>query len=433
MGAEMFDAPWAEVVPGLWMGGNRQPPTSDLFDAVLTLGYRAKVIAGIPVEDQLEWRIADAERPPPAEGLASVVAFVLERWQAGKRVLVRCELGLNRSGLIVGLVLVASGMSGDDAVAAIGKARGYLALSNRTYRSLVLGEPTKTRHGAHGAAGVLFRDGDRYLLLQRAGHVLEPGTWGIPGGALRAGEAPWQAAVREAREEIGQLPPALTIAAEHVHTDPQGWTFTTFVVDAAPSVRLNAEHTDSRWVTTAESTRLRLHPDLAESWHALTGPEVMWRAFGLDRDSDGPLLTAPVGRGALKWGARLTTDWTTGATMTAACPHVHVWDTAPVYDCTCGLCAVETFDTAVTFARETAMAARYVVGHADPMVIGAVRPEGRVLPANPKMPDPLGTWRAERLTITGPLYLPPGSEGQAEGLAARYGVEVAPIEARSSA
>lgn len=416
--------PWAEVAPGLWMGGNRWPPTAARFDAILSLGYREKAIDGIPCTDQLQWVIADAERPPPAGGLAECVAWVLDRWQSGKRVLVRCELGLNRSGLVVGLALVASGMSGDAAISAIRNARSSFALSNKTYAAMVRGRLERRRHGTRGAAGVVFRDGDRYLLLRRAGHVLEPGTWGIPGGALHDGETPWQAAVREAGEEIGQLPSDLTVAAEHVHADPGGWTYATFVVDAAPAVRLNTEHTESRWVTTGESTRLRLHPDLAESWHALTGPDLMWRVFGLSSDSDGPQLTGPVGSHAAYFGVNLDTDWTTGPSKTAACPHVHVFDTAPVYDCTCGLCAVETFDAAVTFARETRLAAGAFMGRARPMVIGAVRPEGRVIPANPNMPDPFGTWRAEQLTITGPLYLPGGSEAHADALAARYGVEV---------
>jgi 8-oxo-dGTP pyrophosphatase MutT (NUDIX family) len=53
----------------------------------------------------------------------------------------------------------------------------------------------------------------RYLLQKRT-----DGTWGLPGGKLHAGEDAWDGAVREASEELGDLPeglvPRLTLVSE---------------------------------------------------------------------------------------------------------------------------------------------------------------------------------------------------------------------------
>ncbi len=56
----------------------------------------------------------------------------------------------------------------------------------------------------------------RYLLQQR-----DDGSWGMPGGSTHAGEKGWDAAYREATEEIGDLP-GLKVVAELNHVDPDG-------------------------------------------------------------------------------------------------------------------------------------------------------------------------------------------------------------------
>ena len=46
----------------------------------------------------------------------------------------------------------------------------------------------------------------RFLLQKRSRRVHRPGSWSIPGGAIREGESPAKAAIREAIEETGPLP-----------------------------------------------------------------------------------------------------------------------------------------------------------------------------------------------------------------------------------
>jgi 8-oxo-dGTP pyrophosphatase MutT (NUDIX family) len=70
-------------------------------------------------------------------------------------------------------------------------------------------------------AGVLMiaRGTGRVLLTLRSSGVRNPGTWGLPGGALEEGESPESGARREAAEELGfsgpiELYPAHVFRAE---------------------------------------------------------------------------------------------------------------------------------------------------------------------------------------------------------------------------
>lgn len=63
----------------------------------------------------------------------------------GKRVLVACAMGLNRSGLVTGVSLRLAGLTGHQAVHAIRSARGKNALSNPLYAKIVEEfEPART-------------------------------------------------------------------------------------------------------------------------------------------------------------------------------------------------------------------------------------------------------------------------------------------------
>jgi 8-oxo-dGTP pyrophosphatase MutT (NUDIX family)/predicted ABC-type ATPase len=65
----------------------------------------------------------------------------------------------------------------------------------------------RTSDGRKIAAGLLIFAGDFVLLAQRSMAISQGGTWGIPGGAVEAGESALVAATRETEEELGGLPP----------------------------------------------------------------------------------------------------------------------------------------------------------------------------------------------------------------------------------
>jgi 8-oxo-dGTP pyrophosphatase MutT (NUDIX family) len=259
---------WNEVVPGLWQGSAVSAPTRSDFDAVVTVCEDACPVGEGVDEHWLP--LEDDAYEPNADELQNAVDWLTERWQAGKRCLVRCQKGWNRSGLIVGLTLKAAGTEPVEAIRQIRSARGTMALHNGTFTSLILGTPVPDtpRWGVEGAAGILFRrpsDG-RYLLLRRSSGTIAAGRWGIPGGGLLPNEDPWHAAVRESVEEIGTHPDSLTPSGSYTHTDADGWRYTTFLVDAEPTIRLNDEHDERRWVTSTDTASMRMHPDLERDW-----------------------------------------------------------------------------------------------------------------------------------------------------------------------
>jgi hypothetical protein len=131
---------WSEIAPGLWMGGSPElgEPTSELpFDAVVTL-YAFAPPASWLVE---ELRYGFFDGPMDLVDVPRVLrtsAWAYERWQAGDRVLIRCQAGLNRSGLVTALVLMAGGLSAAHAIDVIRERRSSYALCNRSFEAWLL-------------------------------------------------------------------------------------------------------------------------------------------------------------------------------------------------------------------------------------------------------------------------------------------------------
>jgi protein-tyrosine phosphatase len=69
------------------------------------------------------------------EKLFEVASWGFKRWLAGDRILVRCQAGLNRSGLITCLILMLKGYSQIEAIELIRNKRSEVALFNRNYIS----------------------------------------------------------------------------------------------------------------------------------------------------------------------------------------------------------------------------------------------------------------------------------------------------------
>ncbi|NNE10653.1 MAG: NUDIX domain-containing protein [Ilumatobacter sp.] len=128
------------------------------------------------------------------------------------------------------------------------------------------------RWGRFGAAGVVFvvrfPDGPRVMLQKRSAFAHEGGTWSCAGGALDEGEQPLTGALREASEEVGEIPDGHTVLG-HVSFQPANdWSYTTFVVEVPSEfgASINFETDAIAWDTPDEVEQRPLHAGFAAAW-----------------------------------------------------------------------------------------------------------------------------------------------------------------------
>jgi 8-oxo-dGTP diphosphatase len=144
--------------------------------------------------------------------------------------------------------------------------------------------PDGTRYwGRYGAAGSLVWYPPKGVLLQlRAGWSHHGGTWGIPGGALKHGEEPRQAALREANEEAGVPRVGMQVVHETV-LDLGFWSYTTVVwyTDTyfEPTIK-DLESEALQWVPVESVAGLDLHPGFAAAWPELRNTLVVPKKNG---------------------------------------------------------------------------------------------------------------------------------------------------------
>lgn len=91
-------------------------------------------------------------------------------------------------------------------------------------------------------AGLLLRDGNKFLLVKRE----DNGLWEQPGGHIEKGESAKEAALREAEEEAGSIPDGETRRLREMRGPVVNYT--TFLRDVPEfSPTLSDEHTDWEW------------------------------------------------------------------------------------------------------------------------------------------------------------------------------------------
>ncbi|MEY4323342.1 MAG: hypothetical protein RL410_1123 [Actinomycetota bacterium] len=145
---------YTEILPGLWMGGTHDEDTTDIakelpklahevpFEAVVTLFAWAHPMPwGI---EEMRWGFADADMSyVDTERLFRVVDWAHARWKAGDRTLIRCQAGMNRSGLVTALVLMKEDFKAEDAIKLLRDKRSEVVLFNDHFVDyLVSLEPT---------------------------------------------------------------------------------------------------------------------------------------------------------------------------------------------------------------------------------------------------------------------------------------------------
>jgi hypothetical protein len=133
-----------EILPNLFMGGTLDSKTIDCaqplqefqsereFDCIVTL-YAWAAPANWGVEER-RLGFPDAQIIEEyLEPIHEMAAWAHSRWKSGKKVLIRCQAGLNRSGLLTALVLLQEGHSPKQAIELIREKRSEWALCNSDY------------------------------------------------------------------------------------------------------------------------------------------------------------------------------------------------------------------------------------------------------------------------------------------------------------
>ena len=142
---------YSEIAPNLFMGGTADEDVihhavaynkarTDLpFDAIITMYAWA---------NPADWRVQEfrygiydsAIGEIDLDRLKQAVEFGYNRWLSGDRVLVRCQAGLNRSGLVTALIMMSTGLDAETAIEQIRKNRAEIALFNNNYVEWLMSE-----------------------------------------------------------------------------------------------------------------------------------------------------------------------------------------------------------------------------------------------------------------------------------------------------
>lgn len=136
----MLEELYSEILPGLYQGGTSEAQTIDRpqrlnhfgyseFDSMVTL-YAWAAPANWGVEERrfgFPDAALDSSTLPRIHSLAD---WAFNEWKSGHQVLIRCQAGWNRSGIVTALVLMKAGYSAADAISLIREKRSPNALCN---------------------------------------------------------------------------------------------------------------------------------------------------------------------------------------------------------------------------------------------------------------------------------------------------------------
>jgi protein tyrosine phosphatase len=130
---------WSEVLPKLWQGGTDdddvfnqlyKPAISKKdFDLVITAYASANPVDWFVKEIRFGFYDSDMKDFDPND-LKEIVRMAHTEWKRGQRVLIRCQAGMNRSGLIMALILIREGHTPQEAIDLIRAKRSKHALFN---------------------------------------------------------------------------------------------------------------------------------------------------------------------------------------------------------------------------------------------------------------------------------------------------------------
>ncbi|WP_158566523.1 DUF4326 domain-containing protein [Micromonospora craterilacus] len=187
---------WNEIIPGLFMGGHdrlatpgEHPPAVDVvvgdeFDVVISLYRRWGSGPAAGVEHHYLNIPDGALLPADARRCAELAGIAAAAVRAGRRALIRCQAGYNRSGLVTALTLIRLGRTAGEAIDLIQARRSPYALFNGHFVEHLLTVPRRIHWNRYAGkplppnARLITRPG-RYSNPFKIGSlVIEPGWHG---------------------------------------------------------------------------------------------------------------------------------------------------------------------------------------------------------------------------------------------------------------
>jgi 8-oxo-dGTP pyrophosphatase MutT (NUDIX family) len=108
-------------------------------------------------------------------------------------------------------------------------------------------------------------------LQKRSAFAHEGGTWSCAGGAIEPGESPLEAGLREASEEVGEIPQPVIFHGDYVFAPAFDWKYVTSVVQVTEQFgnSINFETDEVEWFEPARVDSLDLHNGFAAAWPEL--------------------------------------------------------------------------------------------------------------------------------------------------------------------
>ena len=138
----------SEILPNLWLGGTADEDviTYNLRTPRITQADWDTVVTMYAAANPADWHVREirygvwdsAMTDFDHEDLFDIVRLAHVDWKRGKRVLIRCQAGWNRSSLIMALVLIRDGWPAADAIRLMRAQRSPYVLCNRDFENWLM-------------------------------------------------------------------------------------------------------------------------------------------------------------------------------------------------------------------------------------------------------------------------------------------------------
>lgn len=152
----------SEILPNLFVGGTHDADTVDQIQRLASLSEPAiyDCVASLyAFSAPMGWHVHEMRfgfQDGPLNELSKqkvreIAKWLHHEWKSGKKVLARCQAGINRSCLTIALVLLREGYSAEAAIKLIRTQRFSHALSNQQFVRFIFDEEQRMQKGTLAA------------------------------------------------------------------------------------------------------------------------------------------------------------------------------------------------------------------------------------------------------------------------------------------